>query len=115
MLSELQPRVAGIVAGLAEADDFVLAGGAALILHGMVGRSTRDLDYFATAGDAIAALLPALEPALRRDGFRVARRRDAPGFVRLEARCPKAGQDGAGRSEQQQPHDSDDAVAPDVC
>ena len=29
MLSELQQRVAGIVAGLADADDFVLAGGAA--------------------------------------------------------------------------------------
>ncbi len=84
MLSELQQRVAGIVAGLADADDFVLAGGAALILHGMVERSTRDLDYFATASDAVAALLPALEAALRRDGLRVARRRDAPGFVRLE-------------------------------
>jgi len=57
MLSELQERVAGIVAELAEADDFVLAGGAALILHGMVERSTRDLDYFATASGAVAALL----------------------------------------------------------
>lgn len=52
MLSELQQRVAGIVAGLADADDFVLAGGAALILHGMVERGTRDLGYFATASDA---------------------------------------------------------------
>lgn len=52
MLSELQQRVARIVAGLADADDFVLAGGAALILHGMVERSTRDLDEFATASDA---------------------------------------------------------------
>ena len=58
--------------------------GAALIVYGLVDRSTRDLDYFATGSDAVAGLVPALEAALRRDGLQVVRRRDAPGFVRLE-------------------------------
>jgi hypothetical protein len=84
MLNELQRRVARLMAGLAEADDFALAGGAALIVYGIVDRSTRDLDYFATASDAVARVVPALEAALQGDGLLVARRRDAPGFVRLE-------------------------------
>ena len=55
------------MSGLPAADDFALAGGAALIVHGLVDRSTRDLDYFATASDAVAGVVPALEAALRRD------------------------------------------------
>lgn len=84
MLNELQRRVAHLMAGLVEAEDFALAGGAALIVHGIVDRSTRDLDYFATGSDAVAGLVPALEAALQRDGLLVTRRREAPGFVRLE-------------------------------
>jgi hypothetical protein len=84
MLNELQRRVARLMTGLTEADDFALAGGAALIVYGIVDRSTRDLDHFATASDAVAGVVPALEAALRGDGLLVARRRDAPGFVRLE-------------------------------
>jgi hypothetical protein len=40
MLSRLQEQVAGIIAGLNEAEGFALAGGAALILRGVVRRST---------------------------------------------------------------------------
>lgn len=40
MLNELQRRVAGLMSGLPAADDFALAGGAALIVHGLVDRST---------------------------------------------------------------------------
>jgi hypothetical protein len=84
MLNELQRRVARLMTGLIEAEDFALAGGAALIVHGIVDRSTRDLDDSATGSDAVAGLVPALEAALHRDGLLVTRRRDAPGFVRLE-------------------------------
>ncbi len=48
MLSDLQLRVARIIAGLVEAEDFALAGGAALIVRGGVERATRDLDFFGT-------------------------------------------------------------------
>ena len=58
MLNELQRRVAGLMSGLPAADDFALAGGAALIVYGLVDRSTRDLDYFATGSDAVAGLVP---------------------------------------------------------
>lgn len=84
MLNELQRRVARAVAGLAEAEDFALAGGAALIVRGLVERTTRDLDYFATSSGAVAGLLPVLEGSLRDDGLDVVRRRVTPGFVRLE-------------------------------
>lgn len=84
MLNGLQRRVARLVAGLAESEDFALAGGAALIVRGLVERTTRDLDYFATTSDAVAGLFPALEAALRDDGLTVVRRRSTPGFVRLE-------------------------------
>jgi hypothetical protein len=40
MLSRLQLQVAEIVAGLGEATDFALAGGAALIARGDVHRQT---------------------------------------------------------------------------
>lgn len=45
MLSPLQEQVAAIIAGLEEAEDFALAGGAALIVRGDVQRQTRDLDF----------------------------------------------------------------------
>ena len=40
MLTSLQERVARIVAALPEADGFALAGGAAVIIHGIVDRGT---------------------------------------------------------------------------
>jgi hypothetical protein len=83
MLSPLQLRVARIVAGLAEADGFALAGGGALIVRGDTDRRTRDLDFFGPSPDAVDQLLPAVERALVRDGLGVDRVRVAPGFARL--------------------------------
>ena len=54
MLTPLQEQVARIIAGLAEAADFALAGGAALIARGDVQRQTRDLDLLAIFGRAEA-------------------------------------------------------------
>ena len=83
MLSELQLRVARIIAGLTEAEDFALAGGAALIVRGDVERATRDLDFFGTSSDAVDRLVPAAELALQEAGFQVDRLIDSPGFARF--------------------------------
>src|ERR1700730_1406733 len=76
MLSQFQREVAEIIAGLEEATDFALAGGAALIARGEVERQTRDLDFFGLTPAAV-------EAALRDAGFSVHRIHDWPGFARL--------------------------------
>jgi hypothetical protein len=83
VLSPLQLRVARVVAGLAEADEFALAGGGALIVRGETDRRTRDLDFFGLSPDAVDRLLPAAERALADDGLLVERLRVAPVFARL--------------------------------
>lgn len=83
MLSPLQEQVAGIIAGLEEAEGFALAGGGALILRGDVRRETRDLDFFGLTGDAVDRLVPAVDRALRDAGLVVHRIQESPGFARL--------------------------------
>ncbi len=83
MLSAIQLRVARIIVGLVEAEDFALAGGAALIVRGDVDRATRDLDFFGTSPDAVDHLVPAAEAALQQAGFQVDRLIDSPGFTRF--------------------------------
>jgi len=83
VLSDLQLRVARIIAGLIEADDFALAGGAALIVRGEITRATRDLDFFGTSPDAVDRLVPAAELALQEAGLQVDRLIDRPGFTRF--------------------------------
>jgi len=83
VLTELQQRIAEIVAGLDEAEGFALAGGAALIARGDVERQTRDLDFFGLTTDAVDRLLPAVERALRETGLTVDRIQVNPGFARL--------------------------------
>ncbi|MGH9089095.1 MAG: nucleotidyl transferase AbiEii/AbiGii toxin family protein, partial [Acidimicrobiales bacterium] len=83
MLSRLQERIARIVTGLAQAEEFALAGGAALIVRGDVDRRTRDLDFFGPSAVAVDKLLPAAEQALIGDGLQVERIIDHPGFARL--------------------------------
>lgn len=83
MLSPLQQRIATIVAALPEAEDFALAGGAALIVHGAIDRTTRDLDFFGLEPTAVDRLAPAVERALQAVGLSVDRMLDNPGFVRF--------------------------------
>ena len=82
MLSPLQHRVARIVAGLPEARDFALAGGAALIVLGKIDRRTHDLDFFGLNAEAVDLLAPVVEAALRSDGLVVRSVRQSHGFVR---------------------------------
>ena len=83
MLSPLQEQVAAIIAGLAEAEGFALAGGAALIARGDVERQTRDLDFFGLIPDAVDRLLPALDRALHDAGLVVRHVQENHGFARL--------------------------------
>ena len=83
VLSALQLRVAAIVRELPEAEDFVLAGGGALVARGDVDRTTRDLDYFAQSADQVPLLHTALDRALAADGLTVTTVQATGGFVRI--------------------------------
>ena len=83
MLTPLQLRVAGIVAGLPESHGFALAGGSALIVRGDVTRRTRDLDFFGLSADAVDRLVPRVEQALASAELSVERVQVSPGFARL--------------------------------
>jgi hypothetical protein len=86
LLTPLQVRLAGIVTALPEADGFALAGAGGLLVHGLIDRTTRDLDYFAAPGEeaAVADLRDALERALDDADLTHRRQRDLPTFVRIE-------------------------------
>lgn len=68
MLTPLQERIAEIVNGLPEAQEFALAGAGGLLVRGLIDRQTRDLDYFTIPGEeeALRALRDARERALDR-------------------------------------------------
>ena len=84
-LTDLQHQVRRIVAGLPEAGTTVaLAGGAALIVTGIVQRPTDDLDFFAPHPQPIDPVLTALEAELMAEGLRVTRLRSTPTFARLQ-------------------------------
>lgn len=83
MLSPLQQRVASIIGGIEGAQDFALAGGAALIVHGEIDRRTRDIDFFALDPRSVEHVVPAAERALKADGLRVERQIVTPRFARL--------------------------------
>ena len=84
-LTALQERVAALVAALPESDGFVLAGGAGLAAHGVLDRSTRDLDYFAGPAEmaAVQRLAAAVERAGGAQGLLIDRERDTQTFVRF--------------------------------
>jgi hypothetical protein len=83
MLTSLQERIAQLVAGLPEAEQFALAGGAGLIVHRVIDRQTNDLDFFTPEADAIGRLLPRLEAALAAAGLQVTREQSLDTFARL--------------------------------
>jgi hypothetical protein len=83
VLTPLQEQVASIVAGLAEAEGFALAGGAALIARGEIQRETRDLDFFGLTPDDVDRLVPAVDRALQEAGLIVRHIQVSLGFARL--------------------------------
>lgn len=84
MLTALQERVWRILSALPESEGFALAGGAALIVSGVVQRGTRDLDIFgqypATVTDFVEAAVRALNDA----GLDTTVDRSGPLYTRLD-------------------------------
>lgn len=83
MLSSLQERLWRLVSQLPESETVALAGGAALIVRGVVDRPTRDMDFFATSPEEVDRVLPSLETLLEAEDLEVQRVQVANGFARL--------------------------------
>jgi hypothetical protein len=77
-LDELQREVAVIALRAAARHGFALAGGNALIAHGIIDRPTDDVDLFSDQETGVTAAGQAVEDALREAGFQ-AERRDRTG------------------------------------
>lgn len=84
MLSALQRTVLAALDRLDASASFALAGGAALIVHGVVNRTTRDLDLFTEESRHVAALHQALTTELVERGLDVTIISASTTFVRLE-------------------------------
>jgi hypothetical protein len=68
-ISELQREVATIALRAAARHGFALAGGNALIAHGVINRPTDDVDLFSDQESGVAVAADAVESALREAGF----------------------------------------------
>ena len=79
-IDELQREVATIALRTAARHGFALAGGNALIAHGIVDRPTDDVDLFSDQETAVAAAAEAVQDALRAAGFEAERRDQAGGL-----------------------------------
>jgi len=77
-LDELQREVAVVALRAAARHGFALAGGNALIAHGIIDRPTDDVDLFSDQETGVTAAAQAVEDALREAGFQ-AERRDRTG------------------------------------
>ena len=73
-IDELQREVAAIALGAAARHGFALAGGNALIAHGIIERPTEDVDLFSDQEAGVAAAAQAVQDALREAGFQAERR-----------------------------------------
>jgi hypothetical protein len=72
-ISDLNREVAAIALRAAVGHGFALAGGNALIAHGIVDRPTEDVDLFSDQEAGVAAAADAVEGALRAAGFEASR------------------------------------------
>jgi hypothetical protein len=77
-IDALQREVATIALRTAARHGFALAGGNALIAHGIIDRPTDDVDLFSDRETAVTDAAEAVEDALRQAGFE-AERRDQTG------------------------------------
>ena len=79
-IDELQRAVATIALRAAARHGFALAGGNALIAHGIVDRPTDDVDLFSDQETAVAAAAEAVQDALVAAGFEAERRDQSGGL-----------------------------------
>jgi Nucleotidyl transferase AbiEii toxin, Type IV TA system len=80
-LDGLQRDVAAIALGAAARHGFALAGGNALIAHGIIDRPTDDVDLFSDQEGGVEAAADAVDAALREEGFATERRDKAGGLA----------------------------------
>jgi hypothetical protein len=79
-VTSLHRKVAGIVLRTVSQHGFALAGGNALIAHGIVDRFTQDVDVFTDRQGGVEAAAEAAESALRTAGFQAERRDKTAGL-----------------------------------
>ena len=84
VLTGLQERVWRIVSQLPEAAGFALAGGAALIVSGVVDRVSDDLDIFGRYPVEVTELVEAAVQALNNAGLTATVDRSGPTYARLD-------------------------------
>lgn len=82
-LTTAQTRVAFLALHLPAAEGFVLAGGGAMLAHGLVDRPTHYLDLFSADAAALPPLAAALTRALDAAGMTVTSGHTAPGYQQL--------------------------------
>lgn len=83
-LTEVQKEVVLAFFALDESEGFVLAGGGALLAHGLVARATADLDFFSAPRDGvIGSAASALERSCAVRGWTTRRVREVDTFCRV--------------------------------
>jgi hypothetical protein len=80
-LDDLQRQVAAVVLQEAKRYGFALAGGCALIEHGVVDRRTEDVDLFTDDEAGVEAAVTAVEASLQAAGFQVEREDKTAGLA----------------------------------
>lgn len=83
-LTSLQRRVLALALRLPEAEGFMIVGGAAMLLHGVVDRPTEDIDLFVERSGAVQRLAAALKAVLAEERLCVRSLQDAESFARME-------------------------------
>jgi hypothetical protein len=84
-IEQLQRDVAQIALRAAARYGFALAGGNALIAHGIIDRMTEDVDLFSDQEAGVPAAAEAVEAALREAGLEVSRRDQTGGLADIFA------------------------------
>jgi hypothetical protein len=79
-VSDLHREVAAVALRAAARHGFALAGGNALIAHGIIDRPTEDVDLFTDREHGVAAAADAVEAALRAAGY-MAERQDKTAWL----------------------------------
>jgi hypothetical protein len=80
-VSELHRQVAAVALRAASQHGFALAGGNALIAHGVIDRITQDVDLFTDEEHGVEAAAAAVEAALRAAGFQAEREDKTAGLA----------------------------------
>ena len=80
-LEDLHREVAAVVLRAVAPHGFALAGGCALIAHGIIDRPTQDVDLFTNHERGVEAAASAVEQGLRAAGFQAERRDKAGGLA----------------------------------